>query len=90
MLSFVLFPKPFNVGYVLGAGIMLSGVGMNVALKNEALAARVWAVCRGSGGEGSALPPGHEVELDQFEREGSGNRDNISVRRRIEPTNFIV
>ena len=90
VLSFVLFPKPFNVGYVLGAGIMLSGVGMNVALKNEALAARVWAVCRGSGGEGSALPPGHEVELDQFEREGSGNRDNISVRRRIEPTNFIV
>ena len=35
MLSFVMFPKPFNIGYLLGALIMLGGVLMNVALKNE-------------------------------------------------------
>ena len=92
VLSFVLFPKPFNVGYVLGAGIMLCGVGMNVALKNEALAARVWAVCRGSRGEGSGGEGsgggsgGREIELEN----GIYDDSRRAARRRTEFSNFIV
>lgn len=41
-LSFLLFPKPFNMGYVLGALIMLSGIIMNIALKNKEMTAKIW------------------------------------------------